>query len=342
MNHRTARRVASTAYRVMILAAICVATPHSAFAQENAARYTGDPRTIAHDFLDLEKDFGARPEHHATVNRIINRALAEVPVKPDAATADAVRTLQAIDAVLRAEGFSFKDNLLLSVGIARKQIDCDNYCALYVAIAEVMKIPLVPVYAPDHSFVRYYFSDGSFLNWEPTQGKSLPDSFYVKAKGIAQPSIEKGVYLKALSRKEFVAVEYNNIGAHLIMAKKLREAVTYLSAAIAFYPAFSSAWHNRGSARLALAMLPEARSDLETAVGLDPLRATSRTALGDAYSDLREYQKAVQHYAASIKLDPTNHIPYHNMAVAMQRLGRDGDARAWEKKAKEIRAKYGH
>lgn len=303
------------------------------------ARYTGEPRTIAHDILDLEKEFGAGPEHYAVVERIINRAMAQVPVKRESTMDDAIITLSAIDALLRREGFAFRDNVLFVKGLDAKRIDCDNYCALYIAIAEVMRIPLVPVYAPDHCFLRYYFPDGSFVNWDPSVGKSLTDAFYTKEKLISRQSIQKGVYLKTLTRREFIAIEYNAIGSHLLTVKKFNEANTYFSAAIAAYPAFSSAYHNRGISRIVLKKIPEARADLETAKELDPLRASTRIALGDVYMEIRDYQTALQHYAASIKLEPNNYIPYHNTAVILQKLGRESEAQAWLKKARQVQSK---
>ena len=53
----------------------------------------------------------------------------------------------------------------------------------------------------------------TYINWEPIKGQSYPDSYYRKTLGIADRSVQKGVYLKELSRKEFLGVEYNNIGA---------------------------------------------------------------------------------------------------------------------------------
>lgn len=302
--------------------------------------YSGDPKTIAHDFIDIEKYCGAGPGDYSLLNDLINKALVSVSYKVNSSTEDAVATLRQIDSLLKEQGYVFKPNYLLNTGIKKKILDCDNYCALYIAIAEVMKIPLVPVYAPNHSFIRFYFDDGTYLNWEPTQGMPQPDSYYIRELKISGTSVKKGVYLKSLNRQEFVAVEYNNIGSFLMHNRKYNEAVTYFSAAIELYPVFSSAYHNRGSACYAMNRREEALKDLLKANDLDPMRASTHITLGDIYLDMKEYEKAAAEFTTSIKLDPDDYVPYNNMAYIMKMLGNENESRIWFKKAQEIKLKH--
>ncbi|MBN1495963.1 MAG: tetratricopeptide repeat protein [Spirochaetes bacterium] len=307
----------------------------------DAAGYSGNPKTIAHDFLDMEAPFGAGAEHRAAVDRLINRAMGAVSPAPRYTTEEAVRTLRAIHALLENEGFTTSNNLLLCRGLERKKIDCDNYCAIYIAIAEVLNIPLVPVYAPNHSFLRFCFDDGTYINWEPTEARVDPDAYYVSELRIPAESIRKGVYMKILSRGEFIGVEYNNIGAHLMTGRRYAEAVPYFSLAIREYPRFSSAYHNRGTAYYAVRRLDEALADLTEAAGLDPSRATTRNTLGDVLFDLKEYGRALREYTASIRLDPTNYVPYNSIGLIMKVQKKDDQAETWFARSREIRAKYG-
>jgi tetratricopeptide (TPR) repeat protein len=324
-----------------LTAAILIQTPTLSGLQSGAGIYTGDPKTIAHDFLDLEKAFGAGKEESAAVNRLINRAIAAVGTRKEYTTDEAVQTMRAIDSLLREEGFTFKNNLLLGKGLQLKTIDCDNYAVLYIAIAEVLKIPIVPVYAPNHSFIRFCFSDGTYLNWETTQGLPRPDSYYIKSLQIPEESIRGGVYMKILTRKEFTAVEYNNIGAYLMSTRKFSDAVPYFSAAIQLYPRFSSAYHNRGTSYYAMKRLGEALADLQKADGMDPSRATTHNTLGDIYFDQKEYDRAVHEYTASIRLDPTNYVPYNSIGLIMKIQKKDDLAKKWFNKSEEIRKSYG-
>lgn len=305
------------------------------------AVYTGEPKTIAHDILDLEKDFGAGEKHRAAVNRLIGKAMARLSPARSYTTEEALRTLRAIDALLKEEGYTTANNLLLCRGLERKKIDCDNYCALYIAVAEVLKIPLIPVYAPNHSFLRFCFDDGTYLNWEPTRSRHDPDAYYVSALGIPAESIRTGVYMKGLTRKEFIGVEYNNIGAHLMAERRYGESVPCFSAAIKLYPRFSSAYHNRGTAHYAARRLDEALADLARANELDPSRATTHNTLGDIFFDMKEYDRALREYADSIRLDPGNYVPYNSIGLIMKMRNSNDLAETWFKKSREIKAKHG-
>jgi len=308
----------------------------------NAEVYSGMPRTIAHDFLDLEKPFGAGIEHEKSLNKLINKAAAKISVKKDYSTEDAIQIMSVIYLILKEEGFVFKPNFLLYAGLEKKAIDCDNYSAFYTAVSEVLRLPVIPAYAPNHSFVRFNFKDGTYLNWETIEGKHYPDAYYIKKLNIADQSIQLGIYLKSLSRKEFTGVEYNNIGAYLMTNKKFKESIPYFDAAIQLYPKFSSAYHNRGTAYYAINKRDQAFNNLDYANHLDPMRSSTHNTLGDIFLDRKDYLKAFDQYAESIKLDPTNYAPYYNLGIIMKNTGKSKEADEWFKKSEEIRKKYGN
>ncbi len=325
-------------YIISACAFLLFATPVTLFPATQAA-VQGRPRTIAHDFLDMEKAHGTTDAHYLILEDIIRKASGRITIPARCDSAAAVGILREIDALLREEGFVFRNNLLLSRGLSSRQIDCDNYCAIYVSIAETLNIPILPVYAPNHSFIRFCFDDGTWLNWEPAQVKSLADSWYVKTLRISGESIRRGVYMKNLERREFIAVEYNNIGAYLMGEKRFTDALPYFGAAIELYPLFSSAFHNRGTAFYASRMAKEALLDLLKACELDPSQGSTHNTLGDIYLDAKEYEKALHEYAASIRLDPGNYAPYYGIGLVMKAQGRDDKARTWIRKSEEIKAK---
>lgn len=333
--HRTLRNTAAAVLSALLL---CLCAVGPAYTQNTP--YTGTPRTIAHDFLDMEKKFGAADEHYTYINGLINKAAALIAIKDNYTDKEAFQILGQIDGLLKKEGFRFKNNFLLNKGISSKEIDCDNYSTLYTAIAEILRIPIIPVYAPNHSFVRFNFNDGSYVNWDPSKNTTLPNAFYIKEMNIAQESIRKGVYLRSLTRKEFLGVEYNSIGTYLITEKKYRESIPYLSMAIELYPNFSSAYHNRGTALYALRQGKHALIDLLGAASLDPNRASTHNTIGDIYFDLKDYTKAVRHYTASIKLDPAKYPPYYSIGQIMKLQGREDLSQKWIRKSEEIKARY--
>jgi tetratricopeptide (TPR) repeat protein len=305
-----------------------------------AARRDGsEPQNIAFDFLDMEKSFGAGPSHFERISGLIAKAKERLPLRSAYTRDEALAVLKSIDSLLKGEGFVFKDNFLLCKGLDKKTIDCDNYCAIYTAIAEVLKIPIVPVYAPNHSFVRFYLDDGVYVNWETTKSATYDDNYYIRILKVSDVSLKKGVYLKTLGRNEFIGVEFNNIGAYLMSSKKFVEAVPYFNSALRYYSKFSSAYHNRGTAFYALKRTRNALDDLLAARDLDPNRTSTRLTLGDVYLDLKEYARAEEEYMAAINLDPANYIPYNNLALIMKETGRDEESRRWFKKSLEVKAR---
>jgi tetratricopeptide (TPR) repeat protein len=322
---------------VLMITALAACTGTAAIKQNGAA--IQPPPNIAAEFLDMEKQFCTDRKAGDRLGRLLNRAKGAIATKETYTTEEAIAVLKSIDALLGAEGFSFKNNLLLCRGLATGKIDCDNYSALYTAIAETVKVPVIPVYAPNHSFVRFCFDDGTYVNWEPIKGQSLPDAFYKKELGIAEQSLARGVYLRGLTRKEFIGVEYNNIGAYFMTQKGFADAASYFSMAIKLYPVFSSAYHNRGTALYATAKLDAALGDLLKAADLDPLRPETHNTLGDVYFDLKQYDRAVEQYKACINLDPTNYVPYYSIGLVLKTQGRAEEAKQWLRKAEQLKKK---
>lgn len=312
---------------------------HETLYARSAVPKPAQRETIAHLFLEMERSLGAKDSHRAYLDGLIERARMRIGTVSIGDTAGAAAVLKKIDALLRDEGFRFKSNYLLFRGIDSRSIDCDNYSALYVSIGESLGIPILPVYAPNHSFLRIYFEDGSYMNWEATEGKSLPDAYFIEKLRVEGSSIRMGVYMKTLSRSEFIGVEYNNMGASLISAGRYADAVPYFDRAIRLYPVFSSAYHNRGSSRYAMGRLEAARDDLTEAIRLDPGRASTRNTLGDVYFDRREYERAVEEYLESIRLDPCFYVPYVSIGLIMRARGDEAAALEWLKKAEGVKKK---
>ncbi len=322
---------------IMASILLCLITVRDLSARKAQAPYSGNPRTIVHDFLDIEKNFGAGENNYSRINSLINSAMSLIARQEEYSSAQALELLGLIDSLLKKEGFTFSENFLISTGLATGRIDCDSYSAIYVAIAEAMGLPIIPANAPGHTFIRFIFRDGTYMNWEPTEGKSHPDSWYVEKKKISEISIKKGVYLAGLERKEFLAVEYNNIGAWLLSKKKYSDSLPYFDMALHLYPAYSSAWHNSGTARYGLGKPDEALKDLLKARSLDPARATTLNTIGDIYFDRKEYSRALDCYENSIKADPDFYPPYYSIGQLLKLSGDNRQAAVWIRKAEELK-----
>src|SRR6185369_9347809 len=53
--------------------------------------------------------------------------------------------------------------------------DCDTTSLLYLSIAEVVGFQLEIVDLPTHTFLRYNFKDGTYLNWDPVDAEVVTD-----------------------------------------------------------------------------------------------------------------------------------------------------------------------
>ena len=64
-----------------------------------------------------------------------------------------------------------------------KTLNCFDYCAIYIAISEVIKLPILLVPIPKHVFVRWKFNSQNSVNWETTEGLERNDDYYIKKYG---------------------------------------------------------------------------------------------------------------------------------------------------------------
>src|SRR5207249_3976386 len=84
--------------------------------------------------------------------------------------------------------------------------------AVYLMLAEELDLPVHAVATPKHVFLRW--DDGTVRrNIELFQkGRAVPDEDYIREQKIPKESIERGVFLRNLSEKEFLGFIYQNLG----------------------------------------------------------------------------------------------------------------------------------
>lgn len=78
--------------------------------------------------------------------------------------------------------------------------DCDTGSVMYLAVGEALDLPVFLVEVPQHIFVRWYFDDKEYLNWETTGGLSHSDKHYIRNDNIPLAAIDKGIYLSKMDR----------------------------------------------------------------------------------------------------------------------------------------------
>jgi len=224
--------------------------------------------TIGHEALDLEAGLGEPTEpYKETLDRLIEEARGKIEVKDLYTKEEAVGILGTIDGIL-LENFSINTDLnayLLSQGLDKKVLDCDNASLIYLSIAEALKLPLSAVYTPHHVFVRFD-ADGNSLNWETTSGMELSDDYYRDRLNISDESVRNGVYLRNLTREETIAIVYDNRGNAWDDKGNPDNAIADYNSAIELDPNFAVAYYNRGNAKLRKLNLSGFFADIARAV----------------------------------------------------------------------------
>ena len=91
-------------------------------------------------------------------------------------------------------------------------------------------------------------------------------------------------------------------------------SITYLSDAISLNPENELAYLNRGDAYYNLKQYEKAIEDYNKTIELDPENVIAYGRRGDAYGRLKQYESAIMNYANAIDLDPEYAPAYNNRA----------------------------
>ncbi|PSK90869.1 hypothetical protein [Taibaiella chishuiensis] len=83
---------------------------------------------------------------------------------------------------------------------------CHSMPLLYLAIAEQLKASAYLSLAPEHSFIRFSDGDGSFFNFETTNGYVVSDQWLLQTGYITTAAIKNKIYLDTLSQSQLLAM----------------------------------------------------------------------------------------------------------------------------------------
>ncbi len=161
--------------RVIILITLIFTCTAGIEAQEKA-NYISKYRTITHELLQLEKILNQKSGSEydgmfKLLDSIIDISSKEINPILEKVDLDkrekAIEVLKSINNILQKLNFTlviYTDTL--TEMLSEKRMDCDTGAMLYLAIAEVLELPIYNVTVPKHSFVRYYYKDMEYLNWD--------------------------------------------------------------------------------------------------------------------------------------------------------------------------------
>lgn len=150
------------------------------------------------------------------------------------------------------------ENQFINGYISTKHGSCITMPMLYVILGERLGFPIYPVRSAKHFFVRYIPERKikSFNgNIEATNGGGyISDKEYKDDVLLPVKSIKNGVYLRSLSKKEYIASLLLINANEYLKQKNIDKAKHYLELSIKYDSTFSSAYWNYG-----LTLFAEAR-----------------------------------------------------------------------------------
>ena len=142
------------------------------------------------------------------------------------------------------------DNKFINGYLSTKKGSCITMPMLYVLLGEKLGYPIYAVRSPKHFFVRY-ISDNKKYNFqsniEATNGGGyISDKQYKKDIIIPESAIKNGVYLRTLTKKEYIASLLLTNANEFLRLKNIEKSKYYLNLAIQYDSTFSSAYWNYG------------------------------------------------------------------------------------------------
>jgi regulator of sirC expression with transglutaminase-like and TPR domain len=142
-----------------------------------------------------------------------------------------------------------KENQYLNAYLATKSGSCITMPMLHLVLADRLDWPIYAVLTPKHYLCRYIEAGFAENNIEATCGGGyVSDEQYAIDFGIPKRAIEKGTYLRTLSKKEYLASLLINNSRHAHEREgDIEKAMYYLELVLSVDPTLATAHWNLGS-----------------------------------------------------------------------------------------------
>ena len=195
-------------------------------------------------------------------------------------------------------------NLFLSSVLARKQGYCVGIAAVYLVLAEQLDLPVYAVATPSHVFLRY--DDGKTrINIETfSRGAPTPNEQYIAEQKIAPRTLERGIFLRALTADEFLAQVHNNLGVVYSHQQNYAAATREYDTALRLHRDFPAAWYNWGKDLLLQGDYRKAIQYFSRALRLHPNDVWALNNRGLAYRSIGKEEKAQRDFEEALRIEP--------------------------------------
>lgn len=83
---------------------------------------------------------------------------------------------------------------------------CASMPLVYLILAEKLGVKAYLSLAPQHSFIKHPDNTGYMINFEPTSGWEISDSWYIDNMHISAQAVKTGIYLDTLNTQQVIAM----------------------------------------------------------------------------------------------------------------------------------------
>lgn len=212
--------------------------------------------------VDIDRMIDPSIDAAATLKRLEEMASAVKERLP--ATANSHQKIEALRAYLyepgpRNEGKHFSYDLddpygrdvrnkLLSTYLATRKGNCVSMPLLFLLVGQKLELDLSAVTAPAHVFVKFRDEAGKAINVEATSGGYKLDDSYRRDIPMTDQAIKNGVYMRALSKRETVALMAGTLMEFLNRERKPEQRIAVAHLILEFYPNDVTAMLHKGHA----------------------------------------------------------------------------------------------
>ena len=201
------------------------------------------------------------------------------------------------------------EHLFLDGVLSGKKGYCVGLATVYLALAEELGLPIHAVATPKHVFLRW--DDGKLRqNIELFQkGREVPDENYIREQKIPQESVQRGVFLANLTRKEFLGFVYQNRGVLESQQGNFEASGRNYRRALHLNGKLAAAYYNRGNDALKQNRYRKAIRDYTRALNLYPTDVWALKNRGLAWKGLGETEKAEEDWKRAREIEPGVGVP---------------------------------
>ena len=286
-----------------------------------SGEYVPKYNTITHRLLQMEKDFGADSGDYYFLDNLIAEAESKIDIKKTYNKTEAIEALQTIGEILKPFQKEPKKirSSLLNQCFEDKLLDCDSLSLVYLAIGEVINLPLKLAVIPRHAFIRVYTKEGSF-NWDSAMSeddKIISNKKYVGEENINNwpktldtPNVFGLHHINRSSEwlnKYYYSEWQKNNGINVDEKEKLfylEKGLENVDKAIKLFPESFSAYFNKGDI---LFYMKDYNNSLEAFTKADSLWKNNAEVLvwqGKIYYQFSKHDKALDLLNLAIEINP--------------------------------------